>query len=115
MWFSGPSWLSSKSNWPIQSDKFLSLNINTLEINNEINNKELCENPEPLIPLNRYSSIVTLIRVTKLIHKFVDKLKFKIGKINKPSIISNKDSYNYWLRYIQRSHNLKLTKTIFQG
>jgi hypothetical protein len=85
LWFEGPEWLNRKSEWPFQ--KFDS---STSEVKVEV-----CQvvEVEPLIDPTRYNSWSKLVRVTRLVFKFLNKISN--NKIHK-------SPQHYWIEFIQK-------------
>lgn len=94
MWTHGPKWLLDKDSWPnpavVEDD-------HTIPFIGEIVTQNFrVEVPEPIFPVNSYSTLKRLYRVTTLVFEFIRKLR--------PGALSCETPEAYWRRCEQRTH-----------
>jgi hypothetical protein len=104
LWLHGPSWMKTKSEWPVHELKCLSeqsKNVMNVQVNSLIN-----QTPDiaPFLDINKFSDVNKLHRITSYVLKFVNK---HIRKIQRDNVHEAK---MYWLKIMQQqSFNKELS------
>ena len=109
LWGSGPPWLLDPPNWPVWKDH-PSLSTGSEEIS-VVTTTVSVEPPQSgILNLQSYSSLNKVLRITKLVIRFINNLK-KLKPLNKSitkpkfshqfSIEENQHAELYWIRTIQ--------------
>ena len=103
LWWNAPDWLRLPSaDWPNQP----SLPTESLvEEERDICLNAVVDNPEPVLPLERFSSFLRLKRVTAWIYRFINNCRKKKGDRPSSLYLSTSElvtSETYWLSLAQR-------------
>ncbi len=105
LWWSGPDWLKQdQTNWPTQVE--LTPNSHDDE-GTEISLVVIQTFPQPVIPVDRFSKLNQLKRVTCWIIRFIKNSRFKdhSKRILTPLTMSElQEAENYWIKIIQAAH-----------
>ena len=95
-WQSGPCFLSQSSiEWPRRDNGCFSEQTKSLVSFGTVGDFKV----EPIFPIDRFSKLQKLFRVTSLVLHFVDKLR----KIHKDKIAYREQAKMYWINYAQRA------------
>ena len=89
-WFNGPVWLTNRDEWPELLEKFHT--YEQIDVNAVITSDEVTEpEPKPEYPfkLEKYSSLLKIYRVFRIVFKFIISMK---TRVNKPHNLSVKNA-----------------------
>ena len=102
LWWSGPDWLKQdQTNWPTLTPN------NHDDEGTEISLVVIQTFPQPVIPVDRFSKLNQLKRVTCWIIRFIKNSRFKdhSKRILTPLTMSElQEAENYWIKIIQAAH-----------
>lgn len=96
-WIHGPPFLVTNEPWPHGNLGCMSEASKSLTLNSTISDKPV----EPVIPVDKYSSLNKLIRVTSLLIRFID---LKCRKVDSSPLNCRDRAKLYWLKYVQQNY-----------
>ena len=93
LWLKGPQWINDKLQWPVHDLNCLSTNSKSI-INASLINDEKKLDVQPIVDINKFSSLDRLLGVTSKVFAFINKIKRKEAD-------SFYQANLYWLKFMQ--------------
>ena len=88
IWFHGPRWIQDSNSWPTQKPNIIACTVATLE-----------PSIPSIIDCSRYSTLLKLVKVTRIVLKVKDKF---LGKLVNQRIIQSTDPLKFLVKMVQQ-------------